>query len=169
MKRRAQTASLQNQRVIEINLHHKLKRNMSHDKNFEKAVLNGKKAWNFFKIKEKRLEEQSLRMKEKSENRLNNLKAAQLDISHRVAEKHEALARKHQLAQSNVNLTRDILSEYRNLKKEEASLRNTEIRANIEINRRRAVEEKRQLLTRQKVKTGNIHRFREKQRELQRV
>jgi len=95
MQRRAQTASLKNQHVIEINLHHKLKRDMSHDKNFERAVLNGKKAWNCFEIKEKRLEDQSLRMKERSANRLNNLKAAQLDISHRVAEKHEAIARKH--------------------------------------------------------------------------
>lgn len=92
-----------------------------------------------------------------------------MDMSLRIAEKHEAIARKHQLAQSNVNLTRGILSEYRNLKKEEASLRNTEIRANIEMNRRRAVEEKRQLLTRQMVKTGNIHQIREKQQELQRV
>ena len=80
-----------------------------------------------------------------------------------MTEKHEGIFRKQQIAQSNVQLTRGILSEYRSLKKEEANLRKNEIQSNLEIEKKRAFEDKYNLLTRQSVKSGNISQIREKQ------
>jgi|LauGreDrversion4_2_1035121.scaffolds.fasta_scaffold133078_1 hypothetical protein len=104
-----------------------------------------------------------MRLKEKNTNRLNQFKAAQNDARLRMTEKHEGIFRKQQIAQSNVQLTRGILSEYRSLKKEEANLRKNEIQSNLEIEKKRAFEDKYNLLTRQSVKSGNISQIREKQ------
>jgi len=73
------------------------------------------------------------RIKEKKENRLNQFRAAYTDLVNRMTEKHEAVVKRHNLATSNVQLTRDILKEYRGLKKEEVNLKQADFRSNLEV------------------------------------
>lgn len=58
-------------------------------------------------------------------------------------EKNEAVARKQALTASNVKLTRDILREYRGLKKEEVNLKQADFKSNLEVERdkRNAIKE----------------------------
>lgn len=45
------------------------------------------------------------------------------DLTQRMFQKHGQINRKHEMQRSNVDLTRNILKEYRYLKKEESNLK----------------------------------------------
>lgn len=67
--------------------------------------------------------------------RLDNFRLAYNDLQNRMLEKHESIEKKHQIQSSNVDITKNILSEYRQLRNEEASLKKAEWKDNFEKER----------------------------------
>jgi hypothetical protein len=69
------------------------------------------------------LEEKSDALKSKNENRLSKFRISNQDMTMQMYKRHGEINKKHNIQQSNVEITKGILKEYRSLKREENSLR----------------------------------------------
>jgi hypothetical protein len=70
-----------------------------------------------------------------------------------MIEKNSAILKKHELHSSNVDVTKSILNEYRQLKKEETNLRQADFKDNLEREKERQLGIKQQILSRESLKS----------------
>ena len=80
---------------------------------------------------------------------MNQFKNACTDLRNRMNVKNSGIYRKHEMQTSNVDLTKNILREYRDLKKEETHLKQIDKNENLERERERIREIKERVLNKE--------------------